>query len=264
MNDTITAKRMLGKLLAPIWRSTGPRRCVLLYHAIGTSPWAISVEDFRAQLAWLAANAAVGTLDQVLDGSPASALSIAITFDDGYACLADQALPVLKDLGLTATAYLNTGWIMDGERRDSDAALGHYPAETFMNWADVEQLASQGWTIGSHGVEHLDLTCLAPEAVDRELLVSRQTLQQRLGVADCRHFSYTWGRHSPALRSRVDAAGYRYAAAGHHAPLRAGDDPLAFPRINVARDYTLDDFKAIVRGDWDYLGWVQRARAWRR
>ncbi len=37
---------------------------------------------------------------------------------------------------------------------------------------------------------------------------------------------------------------------------------MAFPRINVAQNYSLEDFRAIVRGDWDYLGWVQRAKGW--
>jgi hypothetical protein len=31
--------------------------------------------------------------------------------------------------------------------------------------------------------------------------------------------------------------------------------------MTVAKEYTLDDLTAIVRGDWDYLGWVARARA---
>ena len=56
--------------------------------------------------------------------------------------------------------------------------------------------------------------------------------------------------------------GYRYAAGGRHGALRPDFDPMAFPRINIAQDYSLEDFRAIVRGDWDYLGWVQRAKGW--
>jgi peptidoglycan/xylan/chitin deacetylase (PgdA/CDA1 family) len=214
-------------------------------------------------MAWLTEQAVVKSIDALLEEPHSDELAVSITFDDGYACLCEQALSVLSEFGLSATVYLNTGWIGAKERRASEPSLGHYPSESFMQWSDVERLAEAGWTIGSHGVEHLDLTLTLGTVTDRELVHSRQAIESHLGYS-CRHFSYTWGRHSPELRARVAAAGYRYAAASYHAPLRATNDPLAFPRINVARDYTLVDFKAILSGDWDYLGWVQGARAlWR-
>ena len=259
--DRLGWKRRLAHL-AGRWRTGGPRRQVLLYHAVEGGEWALTGRLFRAQMEWLAAQTLALPLDALLEGPASTRPGVAITFDDGYACLVETALPILADLGLTATVYLNTGWIGDRERRPSDPSLGHYPGEEYMRWADVELLAAAGWTIGSHGVEHLDLTRTPDAVTDQELSESRQTIEMRLGLP-CRHFSYTWGRHTPALRRRVAAAGYRYAAAGHHAPLSAGDDPLAFPRINIDHRYSLADYQAILRGDWDYLGWVQRARAWR-
>lgn len=259
--DRLGWKRRLAHLTGR-WRAGGPRRQVLLYHAVEGGVWALTEKVFRTQMEWLAAEIQVLPLDPLLEGSGSAHSGVAITFDDGYACLVETALPILAELGLTATVYLNTGWIGDRERRPSDPSLGHYPGEQFMRWADVERLVLAGWTIGSHGVEHLDLTRMPAAVTDRELNTSRQTIESRLGLPG-RHFSYTWGRHTPALRRRVAAAGYRHAAAGHHAPLSAGDDPLAFPRINIAQEYDLADFQAILRGDWDYLGWVQRARAWR-
>ena len=60
------------------------------------------------------------------------------------------------------------------------------------------------------------------------------------------------------MRSAVQAAGYRYAAAAVHGAVRTGFDRYAIPRINVQRDYSIADFAAIVRGDWDFLGWWQQ------
>ena len=41
-------------------------------------------------------------------------------------------------------------------------------------------------------------------------------------------------------------------------------DPMVirwrFLRINISNEYTIDDFKSIVQGDWDYLGWIQRMK----
>lgn len=260
--DRLRWKRRLGTAFALLPRAAH-RRVVLIYHAVGSSPWAIDHSVFKSQMEWLCAHARLSPLEELLapsntDTSPQS-LQVALTFDDGYACLADVVLPILSDLGVRATVYLNTGRIGGRERLASDAALGHYPAERFLAWADVERLASSGWMIGSHGVEHRDLSVCSQGAVDRELLQSRKEIESRLGGV-CRHFCYTWGRHTAILRSRVAAAGYSYAAAAVHAPLGATYDQLAFPRMDISRHLGFEDFTAVLRGDWDYLGWVQRVR----
>ncbi len=214
---------------------------------------------FRQQMEWLADAAEVVPLERLFETDSDHLLQVAITFDDGYASLNDFVRPLFAVLGIRATVYLNTARIADGKRTPSNAELGHFPGERFLSWQDVERLAADGWTIGSHGAEHLDLTRVPPDATRRELVGSRKAIEQRLGT-ECRHFSYTWGRHTRNLRRSAAAAGYRYAATTNHAPLQPDYDPLAIPRVNVAREYSLADFQAIVRGDWDYLGWVQRAR----
>ena len=260
MIDRIAWKRRIGAALGWIPRAPS-RSIVLLYHAVGSGPWAITGEQFRTQMQWLAQVARVVPLDTLLGTKTGQGLDVALTFDDGYSSVHDCALPLLAPLGLPATVYLNTGWVGVDEARPSQSELGHYPGETFMRWSDAGALVKAGWTVGSHGVDHVDLTD-APAATCRlQLLQSREAITRRLQV-DCQHFAYTWGRSTPQLRSQVSQCGYRYAAGGLHGPVRANFDPMALPRINVSRDYSLDDFKAIVRGDWDYLGWVQRAKAW--
>ncbi|MFO1316194.1 MAG: polysaccharide deacetylase family protein [Burkholderiales bacterium] len=235
------------------------RRVVLLYHAVGSGPMAIGVDAFRAQMEWLASEVRVVSLDALLAAETVRDLHVAITFDDGYGSVHDGALPVLTALGLSATVYLNTGSIGETDARPSRPELGHYPGETFLRWSDAEALVRAGWTVGSHGVDHLDLTRASVEECARQLALSRKDIEQHLQVG-CAHFAYTWGRSTPRLRALVSQCGYRYAAGGRHGPVRPGFDPMAFPRINVAQDYSLADFKAVVRGDWDYLRWVQRAK----
>jgi peptidoglycan/xylan/chitin deacetylase (PgdA/CDA1 family) len=253
----IRLKRTLGRLYAR-YPQPRQRRIVLLYHALGSSPFALEETAFRAQMEWLASVADIVPLSRLLVDSSLTSLQAAITFDDGYASLHTGALPVLR--GACVSAFLNTGWIGTHARKASDPTLGHYPNESFLLWREVEDLAAAGWDIGSHGVDHLDLTQQPDGVVRAQLHESRARIEEVLSACSP-VFSYTWGRHTPHLRRMVAEAGYTYAVAGVHGAVTAHSDPMAIPRIDIANTYTLDDFKAIVRGDWDYLAWLQRARA---
>ena len=37
-------------------------------------------------------------------------------------------------------------------------------------------------------------------------------------------------------------------------------DLFALPRMNIANEYSLDDFKQIVQGKWDYLGLIHKLK----
>ena len=250
---------MLGRVL----RRRTPqqaRKLILLYHSVGCSPWAISEKIFFSEMEWLSKATRLMSLEQLLSQDLKDPLQVAITFDDGYASLHDVALPILKDVGAVATVFPNTGIIAGGARNSSNSALGYYPNEFFLSWRDLEGLAKEGWSVGSHGVGHLDLTAACEETARRELTASKKTIENVISVP-CTLFAYTWGKHTPCLRRLVAEVGYQYAFSGRHEPLQADGDPLAVPRINISNEYTMSDFKAVVSGDWDYLGWIQRMKA---
>ena len=160
-------KRGLGRLASQLPHSAD-RRVILLYHAIGNSPWAVREVDFRSQMRWLEC-AEICSLDELLHDDTARGLRVALTFDDGYASLLDVAAELLDNSGATATVYLNSGLIDENSRRRSVPEHGHYPDEEFLSWSDVAQLAALNWTIAAHGVQHLDLTAAAPDLAADEL-----------------------------------------------------------------------------------------------
>jgi len=251
-------KRRIGRLRGRLRQSIN-RRMVLLYHSVGDSPWAVREAEFDSQVRWLAQHATVESLDGLLQDSSTPGLRVAITFDDGYGSLAATAAQILRVAGMTATVYLNTAFIDETLGHPSVAEAGHYPGERFLTWAEVFRLRELGWIIGSHGMEHLDLTCQPPERLRNELAGSRLAIESKLG-APCRHFAYTWGRHNAEVREAVRDTGYEFAAAALHGPLSGSSDRFAFPRVNIHHDYSIEDFAAIVHGDWDFLGTWQ---AWR-
>jgi len=250
-------KRLLGTWLGGT--AVLPRKVILLYHALGEQPPAVARQDFRRQLQWLAEHARVLSLPQLLE-APAHGLQVALTFDDGYASLYQEVAPLLLEYGMVATVYLNTAHVQEARREASDPASGHYPAQEFLMWPEVELLAAAGWDIGSHGVHHADLVQATPDLAAIELRDSRLQIEQRL-QRPCEHFAYTWGRFNTRLQQQVREAGYLSAASALHGPLLDRSDRFALPRIDVRSDYTVEDFAAVVTGQWDWLRLKQRLQA---
>lgn len=99
-----------------------PRPAILMYHRIAHEsfdPWALAVnpQNFARQLEWLSQDRVVLRLPEFAarhrDGSlPAEA--VALTFDDGYACAAEVAAPLLEKFGLPATIFLPVDLIEAG------------------------------------------------------------------------------------------------------------------------------------------------------
>ena len=261
MRDTLALKRLLGAAwgCAP---SLARRRVLLLYHAVGDGGWAIDEDSFARHMEFIAQETRPLSLVQALGTEIERPIEVALTFDDGSASVFARAFPILKSLGLTASVFLNTSLIGLKERTRSDPAAGHYPDEEFLLWSEVEALLDAGWVIGSHGATHLDHT-REPDAIARRELEESKGQIERVLPGSCLYFAYTWGRHTPELRRLVAEIGYHWGLGGIHGPIRPAGDPFAVPRINIDRRYSFEDVKAVLRGDWDYLRFVQAWRAQR-
>lgn len=258
--NSLKAKRLLGRL-GRFARSSWPRRVVLLYHAVGSGPDACPEDGFAEQMAWLSRHTHVLPLDTLLEGSDTGQIQVAVTFDDGYASVAQVAAPIMARYELTATVYLTTACIADDEtkRIDSDPTSGHLAGERFMLWSEARALYSAGWQIGSHGLDHVDMTAQSPTELHRQLQASRKLIEEHI-AAPCIAFAYPWGRNDARTRQAATAAGYVHAAGTLHGPVLQETTRLAFRRIDIRRSYALSDLESILRGDWDYLGRLQAMR----
>lgn len=255
---TLRIKRILGWLWWPFARNAN-RKVILNYHAVGSGQASLHSENFKHQMDWLARNATVESLENLIFQPDLPGLRVALTFDDGYRSVYSVAAPVLEKHAFPASVYVNTGMISEDTHRASNADLGHYPQEEFLTWKEVAELDRMGWAIGSHGVDHVDLTRLPAEETARQLQNSRAEIEARLGK-ECRHFCYTWGNNNHMVRKLVSKTGYISAVAAIHGSLHSASDHMALERIDVRRDYSLKDFIATIKGDWDYLAFIQRLR----
>jgi peptidoglycan/xylan/chitin deacetylase (PgdA/CDA1 family) len=168
---------------------------------------------------------------------------VALTFDDGYADFLHAGLPVLSDLGATATLYVSVGHL--GEPA---AWLGaHAPAfGPLLTWEQVREVAAAGVEIGSHSLLHHPLDVLPPAQLAHEVHSSRDELADRLGVA-VRSFCYPHGYHGRAVRAVVAEAGHDNACEVGRRLYTAGDDPLAIPRLQPTPDHSGQDLLRLAR-----------------
>ena len=99
---------------------------ILTYHRVARTvddsslcPELVSAtpEDFAKQMQWLREHRAVVSLDELIEAvrgeCPLPSQAVLITFDDAYADFADNAWPVLEDLGLPATMFVPTAFASD-------------------------------------------------------------------------------------------------------------------------------------------------------
>jgi peptidoglycan/xylan/chitin deacetylase (PgdA/CDA1 family) len=87
---------------------------VLLYHrvtALTSDPemLAVTPDNFRAHMRYLKEHVPLVRFDE--DWSKVTKPAVVITFDDGYADNALEALPILEEVGVPATFFVSTGTI---------------------------------------------------------------------------------------------------------------------------------------------------------
>jgi peptidoglycan/xylan/chitin deacetylase (PgdA/CDA1 family) len=215
---------------------------ILVYHRIPRDAsqrgeWAVPLDDFRAQMAYLARNdIAVCTLDAFLDAyrarRPLARKSVALTFDDGYAATCENVEAVLNQHDYPATLFLATGLI---GTRDPLGARD----EGALTWERVRALHCL--RVEAHTVNHPRLSCLTVNAVRQEVSTCKATIEEILGRA-VTHFAYPFGGYTRMVRAAVRDAGYASAYAGHTGPATFQDDRFQFHRIVVDGRDSLDVF----------------------
>jgi len=161
-----------------------------------------------------------------------------ITFDDGYASVYQQALPVLQEFGFRAVIFIITDYI--GKTNTWDANL--LSIKFFhLDGSQVKALAEAGMEIGSHGVSHRALTYLPPEQLENELRCSREKLAT-LVSKEIITFAYPFGIQNPAVQKAVQQTGYSFACVNIRGAGRKANR-YCLPRIPVYRTDSRYSFK---------------------
>jgi len=194
-------------------------------------------------------------------GRPLPARTVAITFDDGYAGLL-SAWPELERRGYPATIFLATGHLGQPSFRWLEGGWAPQRSIAPLTWEQAAELGRRGARFGSHTVSHRPLDGMDDAALQRELVQSRQAIEDRLGQ-QARLFSLPFACPEAAdfrrrLCWQLRQAGYRAAVTTAIGTLCPGADLMALPRLPVNALDTPTTFQAKLEGAYDWLRPVQR------
>jgi peptidoglycan/xylan/chitin deacetylase (PgdA/CDA1 family) len=164
--------------------------------------------------------------------------AVVITIDDGYRDNLEMAAPLLRRYGYAATVFLVSQRVDGVNDWTSEGPLAGRP---LLSWAEVEQLASDGISIGAHTRTHPALPTLGEEAMEAEVSGSREDLKARLG-RPIRVFAYPYGELDESAVRAVAAAGFSGACTVEARIAGLDEDLLRVPRITVRAGESVSRF----------------------
>lgn len=180
-----------------------------------------------------------------------------ITFDDGYLNNVEHALPVLRELGFTATLFMVSNQIAGTNAWDRERCV---PEEPLVGLAHLRSWLDAGMEVGAHTRNHVDLRTCDEATAREEIAGSKRDLEQALGI-QVTSFCYPYGGYRAEHAEMVRQAGYASATTIDSARTRENDDLMLLPRITVYLDGSL--VRVVAQVTTSFEDW-RMARARRR
>lgn len=154
---------------------------------------------FRKQLEGLAdVGYRFASMSEFLDGAALDHKDLILTFDDGARSFVTAALPALRELGVSATLFVLTGFM--GRKGDG---------VEFLDWDEIVELQAEGIEFGSHGVSHVPFDEIEPGRMREEIQRSAEELDAH-GIR-ARTLAYPFGRFDHAAKEATRVAGFEAA-----------------------------------------------------
>lgn len=235
-----------GAVLSALFAASAPAAVVLQYHHISDkTPRITSVtpEHFLFHLEQIEKHGfVVVPLAQLVStlqrGLPLPDKAVAITFDDGYLSVYEQAYPLLKARGWPFTVFVNTYSV--------DAKL-----KPFLNWAQLREMVANGASIANHTDTHAQMVRYFPgenyaawrSRITSEVMTAQMRITAEIG-SQLKLLAYPYGEYNEQVKGllrELDYIGFGQQSGA----LAAYSDLQALPRFPFGGDYGHDgDFLA--------------------
>lgn len=216
--------------------STTPNAAILLYHHVSSSTPAstsISPEAFKSHMEYLDAHHTVVSLQDVVSAIQHNTTlpenAVAITFDDGYANILDNAHPILADLGFPYTVFINPDEIGVGPKQ--------------LTWEQVIAMHNDGVVFANHTLDHLHMLNGEQAMGERAWLEkvwqnvesAEKKIEDKLDIS-LKYLAYPFGEYNTALANKLKAEGY-IGFGQHSGAVGPSSDMQALPRFPAAGSY---------------------------
>ncbi len=203
------------------------------FHALDqeNSPISFPPHLFHSGFAGLIANGhRTCSLEQAAEhaqtGKPFPIRAFAITFDDGYKSVYEQAFPFLREFHMAATVFLAVG-----PSGQSAERLPSINGRTMLSWDEIREMHNYGITFGAHTLNHPDLSTLPLPLVEKEIVESKKIIEDALGV-QVSSFAYPFGRYDASSR-RIASAHFVCACSDRLGLINHRSDPYALERVDA-------------------------------
>ena len=222
--------------------NTDSRFACLTYHAIGNefTQYVLSEDQLRNQLEFLSQECFVVEGFEQLESRICSnrifpRKYVLLTVDDGHES-ALRVADLLESCGCNATFFPTR-----------DRALGK---PGYLRPEEIRELRRRGFSLGTHGITHRNLTTMSEQACAAELGGSKKWLEDVTGE-EVRYMAAPGGFVSRRVLRL--AYGFGYKLVGTCRESVNSVDTLNLPgtlnRVNVRQHFSLADFRRIVEND---------------
>jgi peptidoglycan/xylan/chitin deacetylase (PgdA/CDA1 family) len=233
----------LFHLVRGVRRILGTRRaCVLLYHRVNDladDPLTTPVRRFAEHMLVVTRHYSVvptsALVEKIRTGEPLPHDAVAIHFDDCYRDVYTQAAPILACLHMPAGCFVSSGYVGTVRRFPHDAATCPWIFDN-LSTQDLVTMANDGFEVGSHTVNHVDLGQCPREVALHEAVQSRLDLEAIVGKA-VTLFSYPFGAERnirPDVVDLIRRSGYEAIFSAHGGYVTRRSSVFDLPRVGVS------------------------------
>jgi len=176
---------------------------------------------------------------------------VAVTFDDGFQSVIENALPELQRRKIPATLFIPTGYLGKHPTWINNQS-NQYINELVMTSKHIKNLSKESIIIGSHSVNHPNLTSISVKDLNRELIESKNKLEEILNKR-IELLAYPYGEYNQKVLEISKQAGYKRVFS--NVPLFPATKIEGFilGRISVEPDDWFIEYRLKLMGAYQWL-----------
>lgn len=224
---------------------------ILMYHHIARPPahvdryrrdLSVPPALFEQHLAYLKARGyqTISFYDLIYHltlGWPLPKKPVILTFDDGYRDNYENAFPLLKKYGFTATFFVITE-LATRASAGMIAANGFDYAANYMTWQQLREMLAASMDIECHGRVHEDLDRIDQDRLVWQVLGCREMMEEHLGRRP-RIVAYPSGRYTEHVMAVFASDHYWAGVTTRQGDLHRSDRLFEIKRLRVRNSTTV-------------------------